>query len=273
MRLYHPDTNPDPQAQVRAREITAAFFVLGNRERRAAYDADTLAGADMWHEKPPWPPQVERGPPPMRNLGLAAVAVAVAMSVSVAMWPTGEAPESASRPKSAVPVQSAEPANPAPALELPAMPVATADRIPDQPVPAPVEIADPVPSPSPVTLPPSSRSVKAPKPQVAPPIAKAPTQRQVASARPLRTSPGRSVASATPVAGTDRPAQVERLASGYLKQSLNHADWNKQQLLLSAQIRSRTSRKLCRSDDCVTKVYLRQMRETSAIMEGRIPER
>ncbi len=41
--------------------------------------------------------------------------------------------------------------------------------------------------------------------------------------------------------------------------------------LLSTQIRSRTSRNLCQSAECVTKVYLRQMQETTAIMEGRVP--
>jgi hypothetical protein len=66
-------------------------------------------------------------------------------------------------------------------------------------------------------------------------------------------------------------AEVERLATGFLKQSLDHADWNKQQLLLSARNRAATSRHLCRSDDCVTDAYLRQIRDTTTIMEGRIP--
>ena len=39
MRLYHPDANPDPEAQSRAREITRAFAVLSDPEKRAAYDA------------------------------------------------------------------------------------------------------------------------------------------------------------------------------------------------------------------------------------------
>ena len=70
---------------------------------------------------------------------------------------------------------------------------------------------------------------------------------------------------------SDRRAQVERLAAGFLKQSLEHADWQKQQLLLSARNRSATSRNLCRSDDCVTEAYMRQIRDTTTIMEGRIP--
>ncbi len=52
---------------------------------------------------------------------------------------------------------------------------------------------------------------------------------------------------------------------------MEHADWRKQQLLLSARNRSATSRTLCRSDDCVTEAYMRQIRDITAIMAGRIP--
>ena len=106
---------------------------------------------------------------------------------------------------------------------------------------------------------------------------------------PLRRSRGRSsrpppsaaiarqTANAVPKAAPapradDRRAQVERLASGFLKQSLEHADWQRQQLLLSARNRAATSRTLCRSDDCVTEAYLRQIRDTTTIMEGRVPK-
>ena len=61
------------------------------------------------------------------------------------------------------------------------------------------------------------------------------------------------------------------MATAFLKQSMDHADWYKQQLLLSARNRSATSRNLCRSDDCVTEAYLRQIRETTDIMAGHTP--
>ena len=61
------------------------------------------------------------------------------------------------------------------------------------------------------------------------------------------------------------------MAKGFLKQSLDHADWKKQQLLLSARNRAATSRALCRTDDCVTDAYLHQIRDTTTIMQGRIP--
>lgn len=69
----------------------------------------------------------------------------------------------------------------------------------------------------------------------------------------------------------DRQAQIERIAAGFLNQSLEHADWQKQQLLLSARNRSAFSRALCRSDECVTEAYLHQIRDTMEIMDGRIP--
>jgi hypothetical protein len=69
----------------------------------------------------------------------------------------------------------------------------------------------------------------------------------------------------------NRRAQVERIATGFLRQSLEHADASKQQLLMSASSRSAASRAACRSDDCVTNAYLDQIRETTAIVEGRSP--
>jgi hypothetical protein len=81
----------------------------------------------------------------------------------------------------------------------------------------------------------------------------------------------RASASAVPASGDDRRAQVERLATGFFNQSMQHADWSRQQLLLSARTRSATLRTLCHSDDCVADAYLRQIRDTTTIMEGRIP--
>ncbi len=37
-RQFHPDRNPDPAAEARFKEISAAFAILGDTEKRAAYD-------------------------------------------------------------------------------------------------------------------------------------------------------------------------------------------------------------------------------------------
>ena len=48
-----------------------------------------------------------------------------------------------------------------------------------------------------------------------------------------------------------------------------HAPEAKQQLLISSRDRAAATRTACHSDACVSDAYLRQMREISAIMEGR----
>ena len=40
MQRYHPDKNHTADAAARAREVTVAYGVLGNRERRSAYDLE-----------------------------------------------------------------------------------------------------------------------------------------------------------------------------------------------------------------------------------------
>jgi hypothetical protein len=89
--------------------------------------------------------------------------------------------------------------------------------------------------------------------------------RVAAPRAPAQAAPARTAAT------DDRRAEVERIATGFLKQSMDHADAGKQQLLLGASARAAASRAACRSDDCVTGTYLRQIRDTSAIMEGRSP--
>ena len=94
----------------------------------------------------------------------------------------------------------------------------------------------------------------------------------VALTRAPKTFPARQGATdCTGQCMADRKAQVERIARGFLRQSLEHADQHKQELLLSARNRAATLRAACRSDDCVTDAYLRQIRETTAIVEGRTP--
>jgi hypothetical protein len=48
-----------------------------------------------------------------------------------------------------------------------------------------------------------------------------------------------------------------------------HADAEKKELLMSSHTRSAATRSACHSDSCVSDAYLRQMREISAIMQGR----
>jgi len=58
------------------------------------------------------------------------------------------------------------------------------------------------------------------------------------------------------------------MARSYFTQSMTYAPDKKAQLQ-AAQDRSEATRKACRSSACVADAYVRQIRETSAIMESR----
>ena len=110
MRHYHPDTNPDPAAQARVREITAAYAVLRDPQSRAAYDAGRAAGLDHLEEEEP------RRAPPMRAASIASALLAFAVVAAVWAWPKTGVPDAV--PHSDAPVQSA----PAPESAAPAKP-------------------------------------------------------------------------------------------------------------------------------------------------------
>jgi len=48
-KAFHPDLNPDPAATARMKNLNEAYAVLGDRDRRAAYD--TLAGFQRWADE------------------------------------------------------------------------------------------------------------------------------------------------------------------------------------------------------------------------------
>jgi hypothetical protein len=263
MRIHHPDRNSDPEAQARAREITAAFAVLGDPEKREAYDERTF-GMPIGHR--PWAAADRRPPAPMRRVGMACVAVALALSVTLAVrpqWPAGPGPRgvatSAAKPKDAA-------AAPAPARDAPAdisapaaaegsgAPEVTIAEAAAPPLAAPLALAE-------------SQKVSAP-----PAVEPRPVHTELREAAAAVPAAGEPVAAAPPAPPAGhRREQVERVANGFLEQSLANADWSKQQLLLSARNRASTALGLCRSDDCVTEAYLHQIRDTRTIMEGGIP--
>ena len=268
MRHYHPDTNPDPTAQARAREITAAYAVLRDPAKRAEYDAQR-ADEDLWPQDDE--DEVPRTPPPaMRTVGIAAAVVALGLVGAV--WTlaeknrpaqTAEHPQAASKP-------SAGPAYPVVQLEPESERLA---RLRDE-----AEILSPTPAPRP-----PDESV-APDPMVAPakaqPAAVVPVRAPVAApgraavqasrrSAPLQSTPKSNVVSTAAAPKNERLAALDTMAASFFTQSMAHASDSKTELLLSARNRSVTKRKLCGSDSCVADTYVRQIRETSAIMEAR----
>ncbi|MDR2670405.1 MAG: DnaJ domain-containing protein [Oscillospiraceae bacterium] len=69
-KKYHPDLNASPQAQTRIAAINAAYEVLGDAERRAAYHAEWLRRRAVVPVKPPAPaqPAAQTGTPQARQL-------------------------------------------------------------------------------------------------------------------------------------------------------------------------------------------------------------
>lgn len=264
MRHYHPDTNPDPAAQDRAREITAAYAVLRDPGNRAAYDAGRAAGLDsIDHDEP-------RRPPPMRAASIISALLALGLVAGVWAWPRPDAPNPGSPPvtsKPSHPTAVSAPEKPPTHLEPESerlAKLAASSAPPPEPV-APVAL--------PVELEPELL-VAAPRPTrrstatlasaaIAPPRRKA-----VAEARRPAPEIPKAIAPAPPAAAQSaRLATLDRLSASFFSQSMVHASDDKKQLLLAARDRSAAKRKACRSDSCVADAYLRQIRQTSAIME------
>ena len=59
------------------------------------------------------------------------------------------------------------------------------------------------------------------------------------------------------------------MSSGFFTQSMRTATGAKKDLLVAARDRAAAQRKACQSEACVADSYVRQIRETSAIVEAR----
>merc|ERR1740130_285845 len=107
-KQHHPDISTAPGAESRFKDIAAAFDVIGNRPKRAAYDQERYAVAQGFHYAQPEPYRTSHGAsgsrktfPGFRSLGPAAMAMAfvllplaglVAMGFSTFQTPESEPP-------------------------------------------------------------------------------------------------------------------------------------------------------------------------------------
>ena len=263
MRHYHPDTNSDPKAQARAQEVSAAYAILRDPAKRAEYDSTRGAGGILWPvEDQPEPP------PPMRTAGLATALLAVVLVGAVWAWPRPPDPprtdlaraERPAAPRPAPPV--APPVRPEPQSESLAAPAVG----PPLPAPEPIEA---VPDIEPVAAPPQPIQMARAEPvRAVPRLAPRPALVRKAPL-PAAAKPEATAADPKPAADNDRVATLNRMSDSFLSQSIVHATDAKKQQLLAARDRSAALRKACRSDSCVADAYVREIRETSAIMEGR----
>ena len=258
MRHYHPDTNPDPEAQARAREITAAYAVLRDPARRAEYDARRAEADDFWPVDEPL-----RRPPPMRAAGIASAALAVALVGAVWMSPAADRHNPAVAPLAVQAPRKTEPTPAGPPKALEPEEQRLARLIPPVSPPPPAAEADLAPVPPFITSPvPDEKALAiAPKPKIAPGV----------HPKALPKPAPQVVKAIAPAAApkSERVATLDRMSAGFFSQSMTHADVAKKTLLVAARDRSEAERKACRSDSCVADAYVRQIRATSAIMEGK----
>ena len=259
IRHYHPDTNPDPAAQARAREITAAYAVLRDPASRAEYDAVRTAADGFWDVE-----VTPRRPPPMRSAAIASAALGAAL-VGAVWMSQGNPPASrsavAAPAKQAPPKAELAPAQPPKALEPEAQRLASlAPPVSPPPIEVEADLA-PVPPLVAPAVPRQKPLAGTPKPKIVPAAQLDPPPRPASKAV---KAPASTLASQS-----DRVATLDRMSAGFFSQSMTHATDTKKVLLVAARDRSETERKACRSDSCVADAYVRQIRETSAIMEGK----
>lgn len=280
MRFYHPDTNRDPEAQVRAQAITMAYAVLRDPAKRAEYDARRAGEGEFWSAAEMGLPDRPR-PPAMRGVGIASAALALALVAAAWTLPRADPPaQRTSHPQTARPEPpgiTPEPAAPVVQLEPESERLARLHKqagiLPWAPAHVP---------PSDKTL--TDESVPAVRVPTSPRAGRVVSSEpvRVAVAAPRRTvaearrSPAPVPSPAAPAAITpkaipkpDRVAALDRMSAGFFGQSMVHATPAKKNLLVAARDRSAALRKACRSDSCVADSYVRQIRETSAIMESR----
>jgi hypothetical protein len=106
------------------------------------------------------------------------------------------------------------------------------------------------------------------RPASAPPPARPRAVTARRAPAPLVTSSPTKPSQSAPAAN-DKLATLERMSNGFFDQSMNHADADRKKLLVAARDRFAAQRKACRSQSCVADGYVRQIRETSLIMESR----
>jgi hypothetical protein len=264
MRHYHPDTNPDPNAQARVREITAAYAVLRDPAKRAEYDAVRVSDQALWAEE-----DEPSKAPPLRAAGIASALVALVLVG--ALW---------ALPRNGPPVGKAERSAPVEKLKPAFVPPPSVAIEPLQPEANRLARLNGETDPSPPVAPPVEDTVPAIEAEPAPPlpIVEKPVARmkpaamvkpkQAAKPAPIRVAE-KSTAAATDPRLAERVATLDRISAGFFSQSMVHATDAKKELLLAARDRFTADRKACHSSSCVADAYVRQIRETSAIMESR----
>ena len=287
IRRYHPDANPSTEAAARVREINAAYAILRDPDRRAAYDAERAAGVPLRKGPPPMEPVEPRRRPRLSALfaGVAVLVLAGATAALTLAQRELQPPEAADRPVAdrpepvvaRKPAAPSPPSSPAPPLVAESLPPAADPQV--EPVRSQVAAARPAAVRPPVVAPSRSQPVRsvaaatvAPKPQppavrVAAATTPKPSGRR--QANPSFSCSWAKSAGESAVCGSDRLATLDRQSATLFSQSMGAADAARRQRLSAIRSRFLAARNGCKSDSCVTSAYLGHMREVSEVMRSK----
>lgn len=251
MRRYHPDINSSEEAAARAREVTAAYEVLGNPDSRTDYDLARAHAHAAWADR-----RTSAWRSPQALAGLASLG-GVALLSLVYLMP--RAPEDRVEQVPAVSSPSAPPrrAKPAPVRPAPKV-VERAKPAEALPPPAPAEVAPP-PAPLKVAPSPARFEVKRTPPvevkRVSQPAGPAPAPSKIEPQRPV-----------TPADNSAALAGLDRHLGILLRQSVRRADAARQQSLYRDHYRFIARLNSCATDACKKREYLARMGEVTSTM-------
>ncbi|GAA3996606.1 J domain-containing protein [Sphingomonas humi] len=268
IRRYHPDTGGDADA-ARAQSVTAAWDVLRDPARRAAYDETqqarfTPGGAVI-------PASRARGGVAARNTFLLLAAATLGLGWWALQQPH-EAPPTAVaatapranatpiEPPAIRPVEDAIAAHRQARVEVEPPPVRPDERLAiDLPLKPPLPTAEPLPLP----IETATRSAAAPHRSPANAATRVPAQPPV---QPAREEP-RSALAAAPLARIDL-APLERHLQLLTDQSLRFGTEAKRSRLLATRETFAKRLQDCRDDGCRRDTYLKRNMEVAEIMRN-----
>jgi hypothetical protein len=260
MRRFHPDRHGGEADREKAQEITAAYEVLRDPDRRAAYDrARTLSfgGAAV----APAPARVRGG-----HLGRNLFLLVAAGTVGLAYWASQQplpAPRSHVTATRAMPSEremaEAEivPAAPVPVAEPPATEPPVTPKV--APVPLPVEepmVLPPLPAPRPATVRETAMATPVSRPRPTPTRPAVP----VAKPAPAPSAPTKSASNELP--------ELEHHLQLLTDQSVRYGNAAKRGRLFATRDAFVARLGACATDQCKRDAYLRRNQEIAEIMRN-----
>jgi curved DNA-binding protein CbpA len=255
MRRYHPDANGSAEAAERAREINAAYWVLSDPQRRQAYDARRVAPPPSARWVPAAPPRTRFDfQPEMRRRSLAGPVMAgtlslIAAGLLAAALIEPSALTRALRTGGAGPVPTNPPARAVQAAAEAPAPQRRAEEPSIDPAAAPFRgTVEPAPTGRIEPL-----AVALPKP--------ARERIQTEAAPEQRDAEPKSAAA-------PELALLESQANTFFRQSWQSADASRRALLLRSRDMFEAQRRGCRSESCLSDLYLQRLQNMTEIMQA-----